>query len=265
MDTQQYMEEMVSRQQGSSPHKVADPQIELLIQMGREADLSSRPAQLQKQTEEQGEADSPRDNADPVSPTAESTPEAVPQIPEPVEPPSVVAAVPSVEQVSFPDASLPMGSAAAQAAPSEVFTSSAAEASPTVPIASQAGTATPSEPVNSSTESAEPSQPQISATPAASPLFSQEQSAGQVKIDITNSSLTETVVPDALPVDFEAALKMARNTIELPRFTAGDPQLLEIMDTLPELPDPETWPSTVFAEQKLAGMSQTLRQWGRYT
>jgi len=258
------MQEVVSRQLAESPAKVMDPQIELLVEMGREADLDSRPAQVQKQQKEQEQADSKRDDPEPEPPAAGSTPEAVPQLPESTESLSAVAASPPESHASFPDAALPVDSAAAQATPSEVFISPAAEASPETPAASQASEASPSEPVASAPHSAEPSRPQVYVSEAASPLFSQEEPAGQVDIDVANASVTETVVPDALPVDFEAALKMAQNTIELPRFTAGDEELIGIMDSLPELPEPDVMRSTAFAEQKLSSLSRSLRQWGRF-
>jgi hypothetical protein len=250
MDTQQFMENYVARQLDESPTKVTDPQIELLQGLSREADLDSRPALAH---EPQSDDDSPRE----VSPAAESvteTPAAEPQIHTSTESLSAVAASPSVEHGFFPDPVLPMDSVSPAA---ELFTQDTTQ--------DASGFAEPQEP-QEATEQPEP----VPATPSsfltgdARPASLVDDPGVNVDVAYNGNNTTETITPDALPIDFNQALLIARNQVELPTIVAGDKSLRDIMPDLPDFDIPDVRPSTEFAEQKLTTLSDDLQRWGRH-
>lgn len=249
MDTQQFMENYVARQLDESPTKVTDPQIELLQGLSREADLDARPALAQ---EPQSDDESPRET--PVSEEATSqTPNAEPQIPESSESPSAVAASLPAEHGFFPDPVLPVGSASPAA---EIFTQGETQDS--------SGFAEPQEPQQAAEQPvAEPANPSLFFTDHARAASPVEDPGVDVSVSINGSGTTETITPHALPIDFNQALQVARNQVQLPTIVAGEKSLQDILPALPDFDPFAARPSTEFAEMKLSSLSSDLQKWGR--
>lgn len=249
------MENYVARQLDESPVKAMDPQIELLQGMSREADLDSRPALVEQPDIKTTEP--PPSDVEASEEAVPQTPDAEPQLPEASESQSAVAASPLVEHGSLPDPVLPVGSAA----PDDLFTREPAPQDSSDPATPQEATESPVQPAVKPAEA-----PSFFTDPARAASLAEDHGVN-IDVSLNGNNATETITPDALPIDFNQALNIARNEVELPTIVAGDKSLRSMLPDLPDFPDFESFdpqPSTEFAEAKLSELSTELQRWGRY-
>ena len=273
MDTQHYMQELVARQLAESPEKVTDPQIELLTQLNREADLNSRAATAHAQAKVT--------NVDEASPT----------YPEVSESDRAVAAGSPVEFEPFPVPVLPETAAGDVPVPAEfishpgipakaakLFTEAGIDASVAPSDTSATDHAFPVPPTSdTSTQDATASKPIFSTSESASPIeaprfFTEQAKAGLIESDpgvdvqanVGMRASEQSLVPHSLPFNFAEMLKNARNEIELPDITSGPKDLQFAMSQIPMLEPVDVQTTTEYAETRLTAMSRDIKNWERH-
>lgn len=256
------MQDFVDRKIKQSPSQAAtDPQVEMMTEMSRQADLDSRLARMKQDNKSSNSPDgggpggtiNEPDGTPPAQFKPSQTEHADPVEPEESETPRAVAGDLLEEKGSLATPVPPAGSVSPDAQPAPIFTERTATPTPAKPVESKAPDADPEEPEINYTKQAIPSQ-----------VF-QDLSTPDASINFNGEQTTATMIPDALPFDFDRMMELAHNQVELPTirstaYEAGNPDLLA---GLPDFPDISTQPSTDFANAKLANLSMIWKQWER--
>lgn len=266
MDTQDYMTELVAQQTRHDPTKILDPQVSLLIEMNRKADLSSRSVRVKEAPDEtEGDEKSVSrtsgDNAADLSTLwMQNSSDAVAEEPHTTEPESVVAAVPLADQTASAVPEMPAATVFTPAEPAEPFVEITENATPQPTMEAAGQPAEAESAVSSPGQDAEVELPPELFTDPAVAVSPLHDRGVQMKTSIEGDRTSHQITPDALPFDFTAMLESARNQVDVPDVRSDDGGILH---HLPGYSEIEVVATTEYAEQKLAGLSSIWKQWER--